>query len=253
MSDIRIEVKDRIQKITLNRADKKNALTRAMYDELCALLRDADEKNDIALTLITGSGGSFTSGNDLMDFMQEPPTSLDSPVGRFLHTLIAIDKPLVAAVNGPAVGIGATIIGHCDAAYATTSSWFQLPFVNLGLVPEAGATHWLAEMVGSAKAGDWLMTGRKITATEALESGLLSDVFDDDSFEESVIKRATMIASAAPDSIRVTKRLMRHRFRDAMKSVMSEEGEIFMKKLNGPEAQEAMGAFFEKRKPNFWK
>ena len=249
-SHVVIEVHDRVLTLTLQRPERRNALTVAMYDALVAGLEQARDDDNIRVILIRGSAGHFTSGNDLMDFMNTPPTGQDSPVFRFLHMLVAMPKPIVAAVDGWAVGIGTTMLLHCDLVYASTKAQFQVPFVNLGLVPEAGSSLLMPAIMGHVRAARLLLLGEKIDAATALSMNLVSDVVDGD-VNAWAMEKAVTLSLRAPEAVRLSKAFMKASLKTALPAVMEAEGAVFAERLGSAEAKEAMTAFFEKREPRF--
>jgi enoyl-CoA hydratase/carnithine racemase len=249
--EVRVDVTDRVLTIALARPAKKNALTLAMYEVITAALARAKDDPQIRVVLVRGSEGCFTAGNDLADFMQRPPTSADSPVGRFLDLLVTHPKPIVAAVDGIAIGVGTTMLLHCDLVYATKDTRFQLPFVPLGLSPEAGSSMLLPLLCGHARAAELLLLGEPFDGARAYELGLVNRVVERDLLQAYAQERAAAIAALPPASVRLTKRLMRAPMRAQLEAAMQEEGNAFFERLRSPEAAEAMSAFFAKRKPDF--
>lgn len=245
-----VEQRGHILHVALNRPDKKNALTHAMYTALADALARVESEPGLRLTFLTGTADCFTSGNDMLDFMQNPPTGTDSPVSRFLEGLRGASKPIVAAVNGPAVGVGTTLLLHCDLAYAGRGARFQMPFVSLGLCPEAGSSLLLPLMLGHRKAAQLLMLAETFGADEACEYGFVNAVFDDADYQQKAWEKAEQLAAMPPASVRLAKAQMRAAF-PQLKDVMASEGAAFMARLKSPEAMEAMGAFMQKRKPDF--
>jgi enoyl-CoA hydratase/carnithine racemase len=237
--------------ITMNRPQRKNALTPAMYSELVETLRGAEADPAVRVIVVTGAGDAFTSGNDLGDFMNTPPAGPDSPVFQLLLTLVDLEKPLVAAVNGVAVGIGVTMLLHCDLVYAADTARFQLPFVNLGLVPEGGSSTLLPAIMGHARAAELLMLGERFTAQEADRIGLTTRIYPAAELAERVKAHATVLASKPTQSIKHAKALLRGPGREAMRETLAREANIFLDRLTSPAAAEAFTAFFEKRPPNF--
>lgn len=247
------EIQDGVIIIRLNRADKKNALTGDMYNGISDALDRLENDNDLRVGLITGTTDCFTAGNDLVDFMKGASIVGQSPVGRFLATIPALTKPLVAAVNGPAVGVGTTMLLHCDLVYAAPGAKFQMPFINLGLCPEAGSSLLLPQLVGYRRATELLMLCDAFTAEEAKEMGIVNAVLPADQYQQHALEQAKRLARQPPSSIRAAKKLMRMASQEALKNVMAEEGRLFTEMLDGGEAKEAFAAFFEKRKPDFSK
>ena len=246
------QTEDRVLKITINRPNKKNALTLAMYERMTALVAAAQTDAEVRVVLITGSGDSFSSGNDLADFLAHPPTPGNSPAASFLHCISKAEKPLIAAVNGLAIGIGSTLLLHCDFAYAATSARFQLPFVNLALVPEAGSSLLIPQLAGHRKAAELLMLGEMFDAETAREAGLINGVCEDAALEQTALETARRLAAKPPEALRLTKALMKDSSGDVGARIDKELGH-FAKRLESPEAHEAMQAFMEKRLPDFSK
>lgn len=236
--------------LALDRPEKKNALTRAMYAALADALADAADDPAVRVAVLSGRGGAFTGGNDLGDFMQDPPTGPESPVFRFLSAAVGFPKPLVAAVEGPAVGIGTTILLHCDLAYAAPGAVLKMPFVDLGLVPEAASSLLLPRLAGPARAAELLLFGEAFSAETAREVGLVNAVVDGDVVAHA-LERARALARKPPEAVRQTKALLRRSTADAVGETIAYEGRLFVERLGSPEAQEAFSAFFEKRAPDF--
>lgn len=242
---------ERVQVIRIHRPDKKNALTRAMYTAITEAMRAADDDPAIRAVLITGTADCFTSGNDVADFVNDPPTTTDSPVGRFLQQLTEQQKPLIAAVNGAAVGVGVTMLLHCDLAYAGASAKLQMPFVSLGLCPEAGSSLLLPAMLGRAKASELLLLGERFSAEVARDCGIVNEVLPDAETFDHALKKAHQLAAQPPHAVRVAKRLIARATQAAVRETILHEFEHFAPMLRGPEAMEAMTAFLQKRKPDF--
>lgn len=245
-----VTVNDGIQLIRINRADKKNALTQDMYAVLADSLNNAEENSDIRVTVITGVADSFTSGNDLKDFLQNPAQGEDRPVVRFLFALANIRKPLIAAVNGLAVGVGTTMLLHCDLVYASTEAKLSLPFVNLALVPEAASSLLLPKMLGHQRASELLLLGDNFGPEKAKEFGIVNDVVAPEKLEETALEAAAKLAAKAPEALRLSKALLKNDSEEVLKQ-MRAELEIFSSRLTSDEAREAMTAFMEKRAPDF--
>jgi enoyl-CoA hydratase/carnithine racemase len=247
---VRAETKDRVARIELARLDKKNAITTEMYVQMAEALAAAEADRDARAVLIHGSRDCFTAGNDLSDFLKRPPGT-KSPSWHFFEVLPALSKPIVAAVGGPAIGIGTTMLFHCDLVYATPGTRFQLPFVGLGIVPEFGSTYLLPLLAGYQRAAELMLLGQPFTAEKAHEVGIVTAVVPEGEVLERAAKAAAMLAELPPESIRLTKRLMKSAHAEAVKRQITEEGRLFVERLASPEAKEAMSAFLEKRKPDF--
>ena len=241
-SHVLTAVDDGVLIITLNRPDKKNALTRGMYESLATALVSAATDDATRAVLLHGAGGAFTAGNDLGDFLSDPPTGDDSPVFRFLRALAECPKPVIAAVEGAAVGVGTTMLLHCDLVYASPSAKFRLPFVDLGLVPEAASSYLLPRAVGPARAAELLLLGEPFSADEAYRMGLVNAVVDD--APAHARDRAAALAAKPPEAVQLTKALLRGNRAGAVDDTMREEGRLFIERLASPEAQDAFARFF---------
>ena len=244
---VRAETRDRVTRIELARPEKKNAITTEMYVQMAEALAAADADREVRAVLIRGSRDCFTAGNDLSDFLQRPPGA-KSPSWKFFETLPGLQKPVVAAVAGPAVGIGTTLLLHCDFVYATPAARFQLPFVPLGIVPEFGSTYLLPLLAGYQRAAELLLLGQPFTAEKAREIGIVTDIVPDAELMERAEKTAAALAALPPESLRLTKQLMKSAHAEAVRRQVAEEGRIFIERLASPEAKEAMRAILEKRK-----
>jgi enoyl-CoA hydratase/carnithine racemase len=239
-----------ILQIRLNRPEKKNALSVAMYTAIADALAGVDGNSSVRVITISGADGCFTSGNDLADFLAHPPTGDDSPVIRFLRVLSNASKPVIAGVNGLAVGIGVTMLLHCDLVYASDGASFQLPFVNLGLVPEAASSMLLPRLMGHHRAAELLLLGDRFDARTAHEIGLVNSLHPAAELAAVVQDRAAALAAKPPASVRMTKALLK-REPESVPARMAEEGKYFSRQLGSPEAREAMEAFMQRRKPDF--
>ncbi|MEQ8592850.1 MAG: enoyl-CoA hydratase [Parvibaculum sp.] len=254
-----VTIEDGVQIVTINRPDKKNALTAEMYKVLADAIETADADPKIRVTYYTGTGDSFTAGNDLADFAKAGTTPVDEQpkekphVTRFLENLANAEKPVVAAVNGLAVGVGVTMLLHCDLVYAGASATFQMPFVNLGLVPEAGSSFLLQRQIGIQKAADLFLTGKKIGAEKAEAIGLVADVFPDNELTVEALARAKALAAKAPNAVRATKALLKDNDRPRVGEAREAEARVFGAQLRSDEVKEAISAFFDKRAPDFSK
>jgi enoyl-CoA hydratase/carnithine racemase len=246
---IKSETRDRVARVRFDRLDKKNAITAEMYAQLGAALVAADADAQVRAVLLQGSAECFTAGNDVADFLNLPRDPGNSPARALFDVLPRMKKPVVAAVGGPAVGIGTTMLLHCDLVYAAPNARFQLPFVPLGIVPEFGSTFLLPLLAGYQRAAKLLLLGQPFTAQEAFEAGIVTAVVSN--VIEEAEKAAAALAALPPESIRLTKRLLKARYAEALAGAIDEETRIFTERLSSPEAKEAMSAFLQKRKPDF--
>jgi enoyl-CoA hydratase/carnithine racemase len=254
MSDtIQLIRTDGVFHIEMARPEKKNALTAAMYATLADALASAEADPAVRVILISGAGGNFTAGNDLADFVDQPPTDESAPVFRFLEAFANLRKPFVAAVEGVAIGVGTTLLLHCDLAYAGSSARFALPFANLGLTPEAGSSLLLPLRAGHVRAAEMLMLGEIFTAQTALDLGIVNAVLPDGQVLDHALERCYKLVSQPAASLRLTKQLMKRAQQVSIRDTMSVEAEVFKQRLVSPEAREAFAAFFEKRRPDFSK
>lgn len=233
--------------ITLARPEKKNALTSAMYEALIVLLHGADADENIRAITIEGSGGNFSAGNDIGDFLSGARDMLNAPAFRFIKAIASCGTPLVAAVEGVAVGVGTTLLLHCDLAYAAPDAKFRMPFVDLGLVPEAAASLLVPQLAGMKKAVEWLMLGDSFDAVDAARHGVINAVIDADTLRTHARAQARRLAAKPPAALAATRRLMRGD-RSGMLARIDAEGEAFGKALASPEARAAFMAFMEKGK-----
>lgn len=245
-----VERNGHVATIVMNRPERKNALTHAMYEAFATALETADADDTVHAIVVRGEGGAFTSGNDLGDFMQPGAAEKMGPVLRLLSTLVGLNKPLLAAVDGPAVGIGLTMLLHCDLVFASDDAIFAAPFTKLGLVPEGGSSRLLARQVGSAWAGDILLAGRTLTAAEALSCGLVSRVVSSDSLRALVAEVAAQMAAFSPRSMLASKALMRGDTSE-LRAHMQQEATLFARQLGSSDFRESVMAIKEKRAPRF--
>ena len=246
-----IEQTDGVFHIEMARPDKKNALTADMYRIMADALAAAEADPAVKVILISGAGGNFTAGNDLADFLGNPPMTEDAPVFRFISGFARLQKPFVAAVEGVAIGVGTTMLLHCDLAYAGSSARFALPFANLGLVPEAASSLLLPLRAGHARAAEMLMLGEPFSAQVALELGIVNAVLPDASVLDQAFERCRKLTTQPTASLRLTKQLMKRGQQALIDETMRVEAEIFRQRLVSGEAKDAFAAFFEKRKPDF--
>lgn len=253
-ADIEVSKSDGAQILRLMRSAKKNALTGAMYAALCDAIEAGDNDHSIATHVIIGSGGVFSAGNDLGDFLTTArgTADLSKDVLRFIHLLPVIRKPVIAAVDGKAIGVGTTMLFHCDLVYATPEATFATPFLDLGLIPEAGSSLLMPTRMGYARAFEMLALGETFKAEQALNAGFVNRVVPSENLEATALDAARRLAEKPPEALSVTRQLMRGNSVEVLKTI-DEEVVAFRERLSSPEAQEALAAFFEKRQPNFRK
>ncbi len=250
MGQISTERRGRVFLITMQRPERKNALTQDMYVALNDALDSYSEDPELRVALIHGADGCFTAGNDLQDFMNASMDVDSSPVFGFLRRLVELPKPLIAAVQGPAVGIGTTLLLHADLAYADQTAVFRMPFVPLGLVPEGGSSLLLPLALGHRRASELLLLGDTFGPEVAREVGIVNEVVEGDVLAHAHAVAETL-AKRAPRAVREAKRLLKAPYREQLLEVIHTEGEEFARALRSPEAAEAFRAFFEKREPRF--
>jgi enoyl-CoA hydratase/carnithine racemase len=236
--------------IEIARPDKKNAITGDMYRAMGAALRAANEDAGVRAVLITGQPGIFTAGNDLEDFMQRRGEG-DPPAFDFMKALIGCDKPVVAAVTGPAIGIGTTLLLHCDLVYVSDEARLAMPFTSLGLVPEFASSLVLPRLIGHARAAEKLLLGDPFGAAEAVEIGIANAVLPANEVVNHARRIAERFNGLPPAAVRETKKLLRRATTPDVTAAIQAEGDVFRERLSSPEAKEAFSAFFQKRKPDF--
>ena len=243
-----------ILRLTFNRPDKKNAITADMYGALADGLTEAEGNDTIRAVLFDSVGDIYTAGNDIGDFMaggdDRDDPHVTPPVFRFLQAIATTQKPLVAAVQGPAVGVGVTMLLHCDLVYASDRATFHAPFVDLGLVPEAASSLLLPRIAGHQRAAEMFLLGRKINAARAREFGFVNEVVSSDKLAQTAMSAAQSLAAKAPEALRLSKMLMKSGQAETLEH-MQEEGKHFAAQLKSPEFMEAGLAFMQKRKPDF--
>lgn len=237
--------------ITMSRPEAKNALTQTMYTAMAQQIEQAKDDDSVRVVILRGDGPVFTAGNDLNDFMNNPPTDQSSPVFRFLLAVSSFPKPIIASVRGFAIGIGTTILLHCDLAYAAEDAVFQMPFTKLALVPEAASSLILPSLVGHRRASELLLLSERFNAARALEMGFVNEVTQADKLDELAQAKAQALSKFAPESIRLTKQLLKRHQQQDIEATMQIEAEIFTQRLQSPELTESIQAFFQKREPKF--
>lgn len=239
-----------VLEVRLNRPERKNALTRAMYDAMADAFDTADRDPELRAVLLTGTGDCFTAGNDIKDFQARAEHGGDGAGSRFLPTISTMQTPLIAAVNGAAVGVGTTMLAHCDLVVAARSASFVMPFTRLGLVPEAASSLLFPRLLGYQRAGALLLLGEGMDAATALQWGFVNRVVDDPALLDSARELAQRCAALPPEAVRLTKQLIRHGVPDVAGRI-EQELALFRQRLASPEAKEAFAAFMEKRAPDF--
>ncbi|WP_295502391.1 enoyl-CoA hydratase [Limnohabitans sp. Rim8] len=253
MSDILTHTDAGVMTITFNRLDKKNSITSSMYSAMADAVSQAAADSAVRVVVFQGHESIFSAGNDIGDFLNQPPSTQESPVFRFLRGIATFEKPLMAAVAGPAVGIGTTMLFHCDLVYAGDNAAFSMPFVNLGLCPEAASSLLAPRMFGYHRAAEALLIGEPFLAEAAQEVGLVNRVVPPTEVNGYAQAQARKLAAKPLTSLIATKRLMKGGDQQAVLQKMDEEGQSFGRMLREPAAKEAFGAFMEKRKPDFSK
>jgi enoyl-CoA hydratase/carnithine racemase len=251
MTDILSHTEAGVMTLTLNRVDKKNSITVAMYAAMADALEGAAQDAAVRAVVLQGHATVFSAGNDISDFLNNPPVGGESPVFRFLRAISTFAKPLVAAVCGPAVGVGTTMLFHCDLVYAGDNAAFSMPFVNLGLCPEAASSLLVPQMMGYHRAAEALLLGEPFMAEAALEVGLVNRIVPPTEANGIAQVQARKLAAKPVSSLIETKRLMKQGQAPAVARQMAEEGALFARMLTEPAAREAFSAFMEKRRPDF--
>lgn len=239
-------IENAICQIQINRPDKMNALTDAMYGELVANLKDAEQNSAVKVIVLRSSGAHFSAGNDLADFL-ETEFNLQSNVVQFLITIATLTKPVIAAVNGAAVGIGTTMLLHCDLVYAAADTKFSVPFVKLGLTPEGGSSQLMAQRCGALKANEWLLTGRNVAADEALMAGLVNQVYGDaQGTWQQAQQQAEKMTKSSLEVLVETKKLLKGEQDISVVELIEKEAQVFAERLQSKEAKAAFNAFLSK-------
>src|SRR3982075_4266129 len=251
MDDIITEHSGSVLRVELNRPTKRNAMTSSMYVELADVFNDAAKDERTRVVLWHGAGDSFCAGNDIEDFLKNPPGPGESPQARLMGALVDFDKPLVAAVQGAAIGGGTTMLLHCDFVYAGESAKFQMPFINLAVVPEFGSSCAVPATIGYLRAAELIMLGVPFDARRAAELGLVTEVVSDKDVLARATETARKLAAKPAAALQASKRLMKQPFREQIKAAMKAENEEFSAQVRSEDAKEALTAFLEKRKPDF--
>jgi enoyl-CoA hydratase/carnithine racemase len=253
MSDIVIERSGGILRVELNRPAQKNAMTAGMYTSLADTLGKAATDEAVRVVLWHGAGDAFCAGNDIGDFLKNPPGPGESPQARLMDVLIGFEKPIVAAVQGAAIGGGTTMLTHCDFVYAGESAKFQMPFINLGLVPEFGSSFSVPARIGHLHAAELILLGEPFTAARALELGLVTRVVPDQDLMATATATAQKLAAKPSGALRACKRFIKRASIGQLKEAVKVENQEFAERVQSPESKEAFSAFLEKRPPNFAK
>jgi enoyl-CoA hydratase/carnithine racemase len=251
MEEIFTEHAGCILRIKLNRPAKKNAMTAAMYIELADIFNEAARDDGTRVVLWHGAGDAFCAGNDIQDFLRNPPAASESPQARLMHAFVDFDKPLVAAVQGAAIGGGTTMLTHCDFVYAGESAKFQMPFINLALVPEFGTSYSIPARIGYLRAAELIQLGQAFDAQRAVELGLVTRVVPDQIMLATATETAQKLAGKPAGALQACKRLMRQPLRAELEQAAKLENQEFSVRLRSGDTKEAIAAFFEKRPPDF--
>ena len=253
MSDILKELSGNILRVTVNRPAKKNAMTSAMYTDLANIFNEANKDDRVLVVIWDAAGDSFSAGNDVQDFLNNPPGPGPSPQAQLGDALLNFDKPLIAVVQGAAIGGGTTLLTHCDFVYVGESAKFQLPFVNLALVPEFGSSSSLPARAGYIRAAELFLLAQPFDAKHAAEIGLVTRIVPDDQLAATANETAAKLAAKPPSALQATKKLLRRSSREQVEQAIKAESGEFISRLRSAEAKEAFTAFIEKRPPNFSK
>ncbi len=253
MAEIIMERSGSILRVELNRPEKLNAMTSSMYTKLADVFDEAARDERIRVVLWHGAGEAFSAGNDLKDFLENPPGPGDSPQARLMNALVDLDKPLIAAVHGVAIGGGTTMLLHCDFVYAAESTKFQLPFVNLAVLPEFGSTFLAPLTFGHIRASELILTGLPFDARRAAALGLVTQVVPDQNLLQVATETARNLSAKPASALQASKRLLKLSLRQQIKAAMKAENEAFSVQVRSEEAKEALRAFQEKRPPDFTK
>ena len=251
MDEIITDRSEGILRVELNRPAKKNAMTSGMYVTLADVFDEAAKDDRTRAVLWHGAGDSFCAGNDIEDFLQNPPGPGDSPQARLMNALVDLDKPLVAAVQGAAIGGGTTMLTHCDFVYAGESAKFQMPFINLALVPEFGSSFSLPAEMGHIRAAELILLGLPFDAKRAVDLGFVTQVVPDQKLLATASETAQKLAAKPAGALQASKRLMKRSVREQIKSAIKSENEEFSTQVRSEDAKEALNAFLEKRPPHF--
>ena len=254
MTQIEVERRGAVLRIAINRPEKKNALTGDMYTAMANAFDQGESDAAVRVLLLHGQGDAFTAGNDLQDFLQKPwKGQATPPAVRFINTVAHARKPIVAAVHGLAVGVGTTILLHCDLVYASQDTRFLMPFIDLGIVPEAASTVLLPLLAGKQMASELFLLGSPLTAQRAYEIGIVNAVLPPDKVLSAATAVAEMLSQKPASAVRACKELMKRAYGGEVERALREEVEVISERLESAETREALAAFLEKRKPDFSK
>jgi enoyl-CoA hydratase/carnithine racemase len=253
MDEIVTEHAGSILRVQLNRPTKLNAMTLGMYLALADIFSEAANDENTRVVLWHGAGASFCAGNDIEDFLKNPPGPGESPQARLMNALLDFDKPVVAAVHGAAIGGGTTMLTHCDFIYAGESTKFQMPFINLAVVPEFGSSCSVPARIGHLRAAELILLGAPFDAKRGAELGLVTEVVSDKDVLAKATETARKLAAKPASALQASKRLMKQQFREQIKAAMKAENEEFSTQVRSDDAKEAFTAFLERRKPDFTK
>jgi enoyl-CoA hydratase/carnithine racemase len=251
MDEIVTERSGSVLRVELNRPAKRNAMTSSMYVTLANIFNDTAKDERIHVVLWHGAGDSFCAGNDIEDFLKNPPGPGNSPQAQLMNAFVELDKPLVAAVQGAAIGGGTTMLTHCDFVYAGESAKFQMPFVNLALVPEFGSSCSIPARIGHVRAAELILLGLPFDARRAADLGLVTQVVPDQNVLAAATETASKLATKPASALQASKRLLKRPFREQIKAAIKAENEEFSAQVRSADAKEALTAFLEKRLPNF--
>jgi enoyl-CoA hydratase/carnithine racemase len=251
MDEIITERSASVLRVLLNRPAKKNAMTSSMYVTLADIFTDAAKDEQTRVVLWHGAGDSFCAGNDIEDFLKNPPGPGNFPQARLMKALADFDKPLIVAVQGAAIGGGTTMLTHCDFVYAGESAKFQMPFVNLALVPEFGSSFSIPVRIGHIRAAELILLGLSFDARKAADLGLITQVVSDQNLLATATETARKLAAKPAGALKASKKLMKQSFSEQIKAAMKAENEEYSARVRSEDAKEAFAAFLQKRPPNF--
>src|ERR1700720_4631809 len=251
MNEIITERSGSILRVELNRPKKRNAMTSSMYVTSAAVFKEAAKDERTRVVLLQCAGDGFCAGNDVEDFLKNPPGPGESPQARLMNALIEFNKPLIAAVHGAAIGGGTTMLTHCDFVYAGQSAKFQMPFINLALVPEFGSSCSVPARIGHIRAAELILLGLPFDAKRAADLGLVTQVVSDQNLLATATDTARKLATKPAGALQASKRLMKRSVHEQIKAAMKAENEEFSAQVRSADAKEAFTAFLEKRKPDF--